>query len=184
MEQHNFVKGALIGTVVGGIAALLIAPKAGKELCEDLIEGYNCINKRTHEFTDDLKERGQCLLDSINGVEHNHSANTMLIGSTVGAVIAALAALLLAPQAGSKLRKQLGDKYEEIREKAEDVVHDINRKRHNFEDKIDDWKDTFLTIIEKLSSQKNGKHRSAGMDEIVEWATLGLRLYNQFQKRK
>lgn len=184
MDQNDFIKGALLGGVLGSVAALLMAPKAGKDLRDDIVEGYNTINKRSHQFASDVRDQGQSLYDTVNGVENDHTHNTFLVGGAIGAVVGVVAALLLAPKSGDKLREQLGDRYDEIREKAESVVNNFNSTRHNIEDKIDDWKDTFVTIVDKLSSPKKGKHNSTTINDIVDWASLGLRLYNQLQKRR
>ena len=186
MDQNDFIKGALIGGVLGGIAALLAAPKSGKCLRDDIANGYNTINKRSHEFADGVREQGQSIYNAINGIEEDHSHNSLLVGGALGAVIGAIAALLVAPKAGNKLREQLGDKYEEIRDKAEDALNQFNKTRHNVEDKIDDWKDTLVTLVEKLSSNKhNGKQgSSSSVEEIIDWANLGIRLYNQIQRRR
>lgn len=188
MEQKNFLKGALLGGVLGGVTALLVAPKSGRELREDIADGYTSFSERSHDFADDIKKQSYCLLERgqkmFNGVEENH--NTFLTGGAIGAVIGAVAALLLAPQAGFKLREHLGDSYDEIREKAEEVVRGFNDKKHNLQDKIEDWRDTFSTIVEKLSqsSRKGSKGGYSKIDELVEWANLGLRLYHQLHNRR
>lgn len=184
MEQNDFIKGALVGGVLGGVAALLMAPKSGKDLRDDISEGYQMINKRSHDLADGIREQGQCWMDSINGKEESHHPSHFFVGGTIGAVIGAVAALLLAPSSGNKLREHLGDSYEEIRDKAEAVLKGFNNTRHNFEGKIDDWKDTFLTIVDKLSSHKKGDKHNTAIDEIVNWANLGLRLYSQMQKKR
>lgn len=184
MDQNDFIKGALLGAFLGGITALLAAPKSGKELRDDLTDGYNAVNRKSHQFADGLKEQSQCLMDTLSGHCNGTTStghNTFVVGGTLGAVLGAIAALLLAPQSGNKLREHLGDRYEDIREKAEDVVKNFGHARENIEGKMEDWKETLLTIVEKLSSHKGGKH-SHSMDDILHWANLGLRLYGQFQK--
>lgn len=186
MDQNDFIKGALIGGVLGGIAALLAAPKSGQCLRNDIAEGYNTINKRSREFVDGVKEQGHSLYNAINGIEEDHSHTGLMAGGALGAVIGALAALLVAPKAGHKLREQLGDKYEEIRDKAEDALGQLNNARHNVEHKLDDWRETLVTLVDKLTHAKHNskKGSSSPFDEIVDWANLGIRLYSQFQKRR
>jgi gas vesicle protein len=185
MDKTDFIKGALVGGVLGSLAALLTAPKAGKRLRDDIADGYNCVNKKSREFVENLKEQSQSLMDTIQGIEKHHSHNTFLIGGALGAVIGTIAALLLAPQSSSKLREHLGETYEHIRDKAEHAFDEFNRTRHHIEGKIDDWKDTLVTLIDKLSESKGkAKHNGSAFDDIVSWAQLGVRLYSQLQNRR
>jgi gas vesicle protein len=51
-RNHNFLTGLLFGGALGGIAALLLAPKSGKELRDDIKEtGKNAIHE-TEAFFD------------------------------------------------------------------------------------------------------------------------------------
>lgn len=183
MEQIDFMKGVLIGGCIGSVMSLLLAPKSGKDLRHDIVDGCNAINDQSHEYAEEIKEHAQCFVETLQKKEQESHA--LLIGSIAGAVIGTLAALLLAPQSGPYLRKQLGDKYEEIREKAEDAVNDF---QHMSEDKLEDWKDTFMTIVDKLAAAKQKKSRSSSsghsFNDIADWASLGLRLYNQLQARR
>ena len=61
MSYHNedggFLKGAVIGGLLGCLAGILLAPKAGKDLRQDLAEGYSTLSERAQ----DLKDRGERL---------------------------------------------------------------------------------------------------------------------------
>jgi len=135
MEQHDFIKGALVGGAVAGIFALFFAPKSGKALRDDIVEGYNSINEHTHDYADDIKEKANDVklkahefIDKMRGIEH-HDNHAFMIGGISGAVIGALAGLLLAPQSGNKLREKLGDKYEDIYDKAKDTYEQMQKKK-------------------------------------------------------
>lgn len=181
MDQNDFIKGALIGGVLGGIAALLLAPKAGRDLRDDILDGYDCVNRTSHDFVDNVKEQSHHILNKLQGIEEEkHSPNSMLAGGAIGSIIGVVAALLLAPQAGDKLRSQLGDKYDDIHHKAEKAIKGLDNTRHNLESKIDDWKDIFGTIVNQFASHKGGKKGSS--HDLVDLAALGLRLYEQFNK--
>lgn len=185
MVQQNgdLLKGALIGGILGGAAALLLAPKSGKELRDDIGDTYNKLSATTQDVAENLRQTGRkCLHPFQDECEENHNSS-FLIGGAIGAVIGVVAALLLAPQSGEELRDVLGDKYESIREKAEDFASDINSKRRSAMDQVSDWKDTLMTIVNKLSSRK-GKKSPLRLDEMLEWAGLGLNLMQQLQKRR
>lgn len=186
-DNNDLVTGALIGGILGGVAGLLMAPKSGKELREDICEGYNCLNDKAREysnkgsrfFNDSSKRASRFFKD----YEEEHDSTSLLTGGAIGAVIGATAALLLAPNSGKELRDGLGDKYHEIRERAEDFVSDLNDKREQIGDKIEDWQDTFATIIDKFSTGSKGK-RGSKIEEIANWANLGMKLINQLQRRR
>ncbi len=182
-NQMDFVKGALIGGLIGGIAGLLIAPKAGKKLRQDISDGYNCLHDKTCDIADNIKVKGNQLLGRQQEVEEDGTCS-LLTGGALGAVIGAIAALFLAPQSGQELREGLGDTYEEIREKAEDFVDKLNRKKGDVEDRLDDWKDTLNTLVEKLSSSDKRKSGNSKLGQIADWANLGIHLFQQLQKRR
>ncbi len=127
-------------------------------------------------------------MDLIHGVDHSneHDTNKLLVGGLSGIVLGSLAGLLLAPKSGNKLREQLGDKYESIRDSANDVMDDIKKGKHNLDEKMEDWKDTLVTILDKFNApqKKSMKMNGEYMDNIVDWATLGLRVYNSLQNRR
>lgn len=182
MKQKDFITGALVGGCLGGIVALFMAPKSGKDLCDDIVEGYECMNQKSQDYLDCIKEHGECFLNFLQGKEEPENHNMLLIGAATGAIIGIISGLLLAPQSGSVLREELGDKYDQIYKKAKGVVKDVNEGYENFEHKIDDWKDTFSTIVNKLSSIKRKGIKGMHINEVLDWANLGLRLYKQLQK--
>ncbi|MBA3602575.1 MAG: YtxH domain-containing protein [Parachlamydiaceae bacterium] len=191
MDQVNFLKGAVIGGCIAGLAALFLAPKSGKDLYSDITDGYNTLNKKSHKFADDFSSRAKDFMDSIQGKAcetvndvGDDSSNTFLMGCAMGAVIGAIAGLLLAPQTGDKLRESLGDEYDNICDKAKSVVDGIGKKEQLLEDKFDEWKDVFLTVVNKLSPSSKKGNQGYGIDKILDWATLGLRLYNKVQARR
>lgn len=185
MEEHNFVKGALIGGAIAGLAALLMAPKSGKDLRDGIADSCHSVDQCSRDFIDSLKERGQCLMNTLNGVEPEpeHSCSSMMSGGAIGAVIGIIAALLLAPQSGAKMREHLGDQYDSLREKAEDTFDSLNKSRKNAQHQVEDWKDALVAIVSKLSAIKKGK-ASASVGELMDWANIGLRLYHGFQHRR
>jgi len=185
MDKIDFAKGALMGGCVGSLLALLLAPKSGKDLRGDILDGYHSIYDQSQEYAGDVKSRAQELMDSLQEGDEGHYP-PLLIGGMAGAIIGALAGLLLAPQSGSQLRAKLGDEYEGIYEKAQEFVDGMHEKKDALENKWEDWKDIFSTIVNKLTATTSKKKPSkgGGLDEIWNWANLGLRLYNQVQARR
>lgn len=58
--MKDFIKGAIFGAVVTGVAVALTTPKTGMELREDIVDLSNDLYNRgvekTHEITNDAKD--------------------------------------------------------------------------------------------------------------------------------
>jgi gas vesicle protein len=185
MDQRDFIKGAVIGGILGSLAALLAAPKSGRELRADLLDGHGLLNN-TASYAEELKSHAQEAVAALGETDHDH--HRFLVGSAIGAVVGVVAALLMAPQSGDRLRRQLGDQYEDIRSKAEGALHDLQSNSRQVANKIDGWKETLVSLVDKLSTQKSEAILKRGGDsshigEIADWATLGLKLYSQLRDR-
>lgn len=168
--QADFIKGALIGSLVGSAAGLLFAPLSGRKMREEIVDGAQHVCGG-----------GKGTLETVKDNLEQHE--TFFVGGAVGAVVGIIAALLLAPQSGKELREALGDKYEHIRDEAEKFLSKASDKGkqawHEMEDQAGDWKDTLQMIVEKLSSGRKKGHNP--LDEIVDWANVGLRFMKQLQ---
>jgi gas vesicle protein len=71
---------------------------------------------------------------------HDDDTNVMiymLAGVGLGAIIGAAAGLLFAPKAGTDLRHDLNDKFNELKGKTEEWVAE-QKARHNVEDAVDE----------------------------------------------
>ncbi|MCD9025985.1 YtxH domain-containing protein [Cohnella silvisoli] len=58
-ETRGTLKGALIGGVIGAVAALLLAPKSGRELRGDIRDRYTDMQDRTKRMLTDVGNRTQ-----------------------------------------------------------------------------------------------------------------------------
>ncbi|MBB6672558.1 YtxH domain-containing protein [Cohnella nanjingensis] len=76
----GLIKGALIGGVVGAAAALLLAPKSGRELRQDLKTTYNKSMDRTKQWVSDAGVKTQEVAQKVG------RQATDLIGQTKSAV--------------------------------------------------------------------------------------------------
>lgn len=177
--MNGFVKGALIGSVVAGIAGLLLAPKAGSELLDDIMETYDRAQKNGHDFITALKEKTAM----FNGEAEPETHSSLVLGVVLGAVVSGIAALLLAPDSGKKMRKMIGNQYDHIRHKAEDFVSSVEAKGEKVIDEVEEWKDIFANLVNSLSAKS--KHaQSNKANQIAELAKLGITLYQQLQKNR
>lgn len=187
MEDHNsksFLVGALLGGLLGGVGSVLFAPKAGKEIREELIDQYNHLGEKVKK----IKRQGEELLHQGEELFTHHKKGrhhlcNVAMGAVLGSIIGAIAVLVLAPEMGKTLRETLEDQYDNIRHRAEEFMEGTRLKGHDAIEQIEDWKETLATLIDRLSSShKNGNGHSK-LDEIVRWANLGLSVWEQLQKR-
>src|SRR5690606_21414837 len=54
----GFIMGAIVGGIVGAVTALLLAPKSGKEMREDLNAQAEVLKERTLQLKDSAVEKG------------------------------------------------------------------------------------------------------------------------------
>lgn len=153
-EESQFLKGSLIGAILGGATGLLLAPKSGKELREDITNGYTYLNEKTQGLSEQINTRGHKILHPFEKEKPSHQPHSFLIGGIAGALVGAAISSLLAPQSGAKLRKTLGKTYEDIVDASEDILSNLDSK---------------------------GKETTG---EIMDWVNLGMKFLHQMQKRR
>ncbi len=125
-----------------------------------------------------------CFQADTCAIEESSSKGSVAVGSILGAVLGVTAGLLLAPSSGEDLRKDLGGKYDELRIKAEKFLNELNEKGHSAASNLDDWKDSLVSLVDDLSGPKIRKQASTKINEIAEWANIGINLWQKLQKRK
>lgn len=55
-KNKSLLWGALVGSIVGSVTALLLAPKSGKELRQDIAEGARTVGGKTQEWAGKVKD--------------------------------------------------------------------------------------------------------------------------------
>lgn len=65
MSKGKFALGALIGGAIGAVAALLTAPKSGKETREDLKKKVNEIKTDTEKKAGEVKEKATAVKKDV-----------------------------------------------------------------------------------------------------------------------
>lgn len=95
----SFIAGAIIGGLIGAASALLFAPKAGKELREDITEQYHKTSAKTKEIAETVSHKTQEIAKEV-------SEKTQHIAKDVSAKSQELAekAKLLAGQVANDVR--------------------------------------------------------------------------------
>lgn len=70
-RTEGFIVGALVGAAVAALASLLLAPKSGKELREDIGDTTNKAVDQASNYLDTARHKGQ---DVVEDVEEKASA--------------------------------------------------------------------------------------------------------------
>lgn len=180
-HKKEFLVGAVLGSLIGGAAALLSAPKTGKRLRSDLLDTYEDISEKAHDFAEKGKSFANSLgsqsnhwfnniKTTLNGTkkgkhgkhhEENRGYQELLIGGLAGGVIGAAIALLMAPKSGHKLRENLMDSYEDLSDRAHDFAHDAAKKGKYFakktQSRANKWLDIAKDIIDGLADDAHDK---------------------------
>lgn len=83
MNTKDFLIGTLIGGIVGASAALLLAPKSGKELRSDISEQAQIAKEKTTAFTSTAYEKGnewaQIAKDKSSGIAKTVQAQSQQV---------------------------------------------------------------------------------------------------------
>ena len=68
--MKDFIKGAIFGAVVAGVAVAFTTPKKGEELCHDVVDFTNDTYNKTKEMADNFKQKSHDIYvekkDNIN----------------------------------------------------------------------------------------------------------------------
>ncbi|WP_054955477.1 YtxH domain-containing protein [Paenibacillus dakarensis] len=64
-KSKGLLWGALIGSIAGSVAALLLAPKSGKELREDIASGARQVGDKVQEVAGKVGEQGVHLIGVV-----------------------------------------------------------------------------------------------------------------------
>lgn len=226
MRQHHlhtkeFVVGAAVGSLLGSVAALLIAPKAGKKLREDICDAYTCLTDRTQDlanrgkslaksfgcqtcgWTNKAKSAVECAGKMVKGwtseEEEEETTRDLLIGGLIGGIVGAAVGLLLAPKSGEDLRHDLAETYDDLSEKTQDFAEDVAKRGKSFaktanskankwlafaQDIIDDLTEGAQEKGEEWIEQAKGLVKNKRVNEVMDWAQLGYRLWRGIQSRR
>ncbi|MDO7906045.1 YtxH domain-containing protein [Paenibacillus sp. JX-17] len=64
-KNKGLLWGLLAGSVAGGVTALLLAPKSGKELRHDIADGARLVGDKSQELVSKVNEQRIVLVDKI-----------------------------------------------------------------------------------------------------------------------
>ncbi len=192
----NLFLSAAAGGLLGAATALLCTPTTGQKLRRQLADTFDDLSDKgqdvVHDFTAKGKNAVDCASDCLQGLKCVTSyftgknskslpANTnMLIGAVGGGILGAAAILLLATkdkedccgitqkikQAGESAKKKF--KPLDWIETAKDLIQ-------AFQDKAGD-------VVEEV--EEKGEQGKQYLSNIVDWASLGLRVWQNTKSRR
>lgn len=156
-SNSNMLVSVAAAGILGATAALLLAPKAGNKLRKDIYDA-GC--------------------QAFDQCEENNSKTPLIIGAIAGGLLGASLIYFLSNREeaasnniGSKIKsvgKTVVNNATDWIETAKDVVDNIHDKVHQFDEEV----------------EEKTEKASTSIDDIMEWAQLGLRVWNNIQKRK
>jgi gas vesicle protein len=64
-KKSKFILGTVIGAAVGAVSTLLLTPKSGAKMREDISDKYNSINKKTQQYASDAGRKTQEMAKNV-----------------------------------------------------------------------------------------------------------------------
>ena len=231
IHPKEFLVGATIGSLLGSVTALLIAPKSGSKLRHDLCDTYcnlsdktcnvaNQFTKKTKALSDrfgyhsspsqDWASKAKNLINSFTGSaqeaieEHDGECEEgctrdLATGAIVGALVGAAIGFLVAPKPGKKLIRDIADTYEDISDRTQDFAHDISKKGKAFaktankqanrwveiaKQVVNELSDTEHDVKDNLINQAKSLFNDKRINEVIDWASLGYRVWNGLNTKR
>lgn len=65
-RSKDLMIGAVVGSVLGAVTALLLAPKSGRELRSDIAEGYQQVSEKTHRLAENVAEKSKLIASTVS----------------------------------------------------------------------------------------------------------------------
>lgn len=66
MSRHSskgFMIGAVVGSILGGVTALILAPKSGNKLRKDLVRKCDEMSEKTQDLVCEVSDQAKCLVE-------------------------------------------------------------------------------------------------------------------------
>jgi gas vesicle protein len=137
-DMHNSRTGKTIanivmGTLVGSVAALLFAPKSGRQIRKEIAKQASQWGDQAAKFTDEAtkaakKQADRAHMPDISKMtqrkKNTGGTGKMLLGIAIGSAVGAGAALLLAPKSGRQMRQQLKREADELGSRASNMARE------------------------------------------------------------
>jgi gas vesicle protein len=105
--------------------------------------------------------------------DHNNmNGKDFLLGAVVGGLLGAVTALLLAPKAGSELRSDLSEQYQNVSEKTQKIAGDVSERTQKIAGDVSQRTQVLASTVSEKSKEYAGKAKEAAesvTNEIKSW---------------
>jgi gas vesicle protein len=65
-KNKDLLVGAIVGTVIGAVTALLFAPKSGRELRKDIVDGVHQVSEKTQHTAESIADKTKQLAETLS----------------------------------------------------------------------------------------------------------------------
>src|SRR5690625_1105659 len=115
INSKDFLIGTLIGSIIGASAALLLAPKSGKELRQDINQGATKVKEKAVEWKDVAYEKGS---EWTHQLQEKSKELTEKVKDTTG-------------QLQDRFRREVSDQAKDLAEAIDEAADEFERKEAN-----------------------------------------------------
>lgn len=180
--------GAVAGTIVGATAALLLAPKSGEKMRQDICTACGCVNDTAKDIACGIADIGHKAYESASEYaegfkgsathlfgKKKHIPNLssyLTVGAIAGTVISALALSLYS--SGHKGPESLAQRIKIAGRTAKQNIQSI------------DWFETAKEALDAIKERFESEYeeRSPQGRNALDWAIFGLNLLQNVKKRR
>lgn len=190
ISANKLILGALLGSVVVGTSAVLMSSKKKQtftsksseaigDLKDKLEEYLNYIGKKSQNISGDISDKASDysskihdfalqISDQVEGLgttENKDKMKAFLVGGILGGMLGAGASTWMSSGSGNK----------------EEFLTTIGKSANNVKDTIQE----ILHIIdEKTSSENISKSSSSTVKDVIDFASMGLQIWQSMQSKK
>lgn len=147
-------------------------------------------------------DKAKCAVDDAKCWTHcdeDTQLRDLVIGGVSGVLIGAAAGLFLAPKSGFDLRQEISDTYEGMNARTQDMVNSMSKKGKSVAKDLNstaqDWLHLAKAVVDQIAGDaqdageellEKGKHilPNNKLNDVMDWAALGFRLWQNMKKRR
>lgn len=187
--KHKLLCNSVVGTLLCAISGLFLAPKSGSQLRHYLTDTYQEVNDRTWELLHSLNQKGGEAAEAIAEQTIEWMEKTIEIADEVTSEVDAWAQIL--KSAASRARTIATHMEEDSRQQqhilevvewSQRAVELANQVTHEAQN----WTGTIREVVNSAKSTATSKEKEVEANPIanvIEWAVLGMNLWQHIQKR-
>lgn len=182
----------IAGVLLAGVASLLLAPSYGNLLREHISEAYENVNAHTWKLINSLQFKGNMIGDMLGKQTAEWNDKALELTDTLTEEVRTWAEALRDAAEQAKVKAAEMDKTPHYRQKISEVL-EWSQKAIELADtvseEVKEWSDDIAEVAEELQSSEKRRHSDAHpqhdvVGEVIEWATLGVNLWQAIKQKK